>query len=286
MTKLLLVFLALISFAAATEPEHTVTGDVEIVPFTSKIFGNTRNLRILLPPGYRVMQNRHSRYPVMYMQDGQNLYDVATTPFGQEWQVDETIQLLWSEKKIAPMIIVGIDNAGEKRAEEYLPYRDEKFSPQVTQPRAADYARFLIEEVMPYVEQHYRVKTGPENTGLGGSSYGGLVSLYTVMQHPGIFGHLLIESMPLQIENGRLIQDAEATKQWPDKIFLGIGTKETNSPAMAAEHVQWTLRLERALRQQGLGPDRLKYVAKQGAQHNEHAWAERFPKAMLFLWPQ
>jgi predicted alpha/beta superfamily hydrolase len=281
---LLLSSLLLAACAFASDPPHTVVGDVEVQPFTSTIFNNTRNLRILLPPGYHDMINRHRKYPVMYMQDGQNLYDVATTAFGHEWQVDETMERLWSERKIEPMIIVGIDNAQEKRAEEYLPYRDENFSPQVTHPRAADYARFLLTEVMPYIQKHYRVRTGQENTGLGGSSYGGLVTLYTVMQHPSVFGHALLESMPLQIERGRLIDDAKATKQWPQKIFLGIGTKETNSPAMAQEHVEWTRKLAAALRAEGLDEDRLKLVITDGAQHNEQAWSARFPDAMRFLW--
>ena len=284
--RLFSLFLGLLfaAFAFAADAPHTVVGDVEIQPITSKIFGNTRNLRILLPSGYHDMISRHRKYPVMYMQDGQNLYDVATTAFGHEWQVDETMEKLWSEHRIEPMIIVGIDNAQEKRADEYLPYRDEKFSPQVTHPGAAEYAQFLLTEVMPYIAKHYRVKAGPQNTAIGGSSYGGLVTLYTVMQHPGIFGRALMESMPLQIENGRLIEDSKATKQWPERISVGIGTKETNSPAMAQAHVEWTRKLVSVLHAQGLGDDRVKLVVTDGAEHNEQAWAARFPDAMEFLW--
>jgi predicted alpha/beta superfamily hydrolase len=284
--KIVVLFLSavFVSLAWASDVPHTVTGDLEIQPFTSRVFGNTRNLRILLPSGYHDMTSRHRRYPVMYLQDGQNLFDAATSAFGHEWQVDETMERLWAEHKVEPMIIVGIDNAQEKRADEYLPYRDEKFAPQVTNPRAVDYGTFLIDEVMPYIVKHYRVKTGAENTGLGGSSYGGLVSLYTVMHHPGAFGHLLIESMPLHIQDGHLIRDAQNTKEWPQKIFLGIGTKETNSPAMAEEHVNWTRKLDDVLKAQGLTDQRLKFVIAPGAEHNEQAWADRFPQAMEFLW--
>lgn len=266
---------------AQNPPTHTVSGDVEIQPFTSKIFSNTRNLRVLLPPGYREMINRHRRYPVMYMQDGQNLFDKATSAFGQEWQVDETLHRLWAEHKIEPMIIVGIDNAQEKRGEEYLPYPDVN-SPQVTHPRAADYARFLLEEVMPYVEKHYRVKRGPENAGIGGSSYGGLVSLYFVMHHPGVFGHVLLESMPLHIQHEQLIEDARNTPQWPLKVFIGIGTHEGSSGSDL--HVRFTRKLADVLHAQGLKDDRVKLVVTEGAQHNEQAWAGRFPQAMEFLW--
>jgi predicted alpha/beta superfamily hydrolase len=277
------LLLATLVCCAQTAPQHTVTGDVEIVPFTSKTFNNTRNLRILLPPGYHDMTNRHRKYPVMYMQDGQNLYDNATTAFGHEWQVDETMQRLWSEHKVEPMLIVGIDNAGEKRGEEYLPYPDNN-SPQVTHPRAADYGTFLIDEVMPYIAKHYRVKPGPENTGIGGSSYGGLVSLYTVMKHPGIFGHVLLESMPLHIQDEQLIRDAQTCKQWPQKIFLGIGTNETPSKEGSDLHVSSTRRLADVLHSQGLGDNRVKLVVTDGAEHNEQAWSARFPGAMEFLW--
>lgn len=277
------LLLAAIACFAQNQKAHTVTGDVEIQPISSKVFGNTRNLRVLLPPGYNEMTNRHRKYPVMYMQDGQNLFDVATTAFGHEWQVDETMQKLWAEHKVEPMLIVGIDNAGAKRGEEYLPYPDNN-SPQVTHPRAADYARFLIDEVMPFVAAHYRVRIGPENTGVGGSSYGGLVSLYAVMQHPGIFGRVLLESMPLHIQDEQLVHDAQKTKQWPQRIFLGIGTDETPSKEGSDLHVAATRRLNDALRAQGLKDDRVKLVVTDGAKHNEQAWAERFPEAMVFLW--
>lgn len=283
MRVVLCFLLVCASFALADDvKQHTVTGDLEIVPITSKILGNTRNLRILLPPGYRVMQNRHSRYPVMYMQDGQNLFDAATSYF-HEWQVDETMQRLWAEHKVPPMIIVGIDNAQEKRADEYLPYRDE-YNPQVKDPRAADYARFMLEEVMPYVEKHYRVKTGAENTGIGGSSYGGVISLYMVMQHPGMFGRLLLESTSLHISNERLLQDALQTKQWPKRVFIGIGTKETDYEEFNPKHVAASKKLAEILHTSGLGDDRVKLVVVEGARHNEDAWAARLPEAMEFLW--
>ncbi len=270
-----------LAFGGDAKP-HTVTGDLEIVSFPSKILGNTRSLRILLPPGYRVMQNRHSRYPVMYMQDGQNLFDAATSYF-HEWQMDETMQRLWAEQKVPPMIIVGIDNAQGARAEEYLPYRDENL-PAMSSPRAADYARFLLEEVMPYVEKHYRVKPGAENTGIGGSSYGGVISLYMVMQHPGIFGRLLLESTSLHVAKEQLLQDSEHTQQWPQRIFVGIGTSESDSSEFNQRIVTDSRRLAEILKQHGLGDDRVKLVVAEGAHHNEDAWAARLPEAMEFLW--
>ncbi len=284
MRSLLLFAGLLLSVSAfAADESHTVVGELEIRPFASKIFANTRDMRVLLPPGYHDMVNRHRKYPVMYFQDGQNLFDEETSAFGHEWEIDETLQRLCAENEIEPMIIIGIDNAGEQRAEEYLPYPD-PHGPKVAQLRATDYGNFLLQEVMPYVETHYRVKAGPENTGIGGSSYGAVVSLFTILHHPGVFGRALLESMPLQMQDGQLIRDAQNFRQWPQKIAIGIGTKETDDPAFSAEHVEWTRKLARVLRDQSLGDDRLKLVVTPGAEHNEKAWAARFPEAILFLW--
>ena len=105
------------------DPDHTVVGWVEIIPFESKIFHNTRMLRVLVPANYYSPHNAHRSYPVLYMQDGQNLFDDATSNAG-EWHVDETVEHLVGSFKIPPMFVVGIDNAGAKRSSEYLPYPD------------------------------------------------------------------------------------------------------------------------------------------------------------------
>src|SRR5271157_3226347 len=177
---------------AAAAKEHTVLGVLEITPFTSKIFHNTRMLRVWLPANYGSPFNRQRSYPVLYLQDAQNLFDEATSDAG-EWHVDETVDHLVGSFKIPPMIVVGIDNAGDKRSSEYLPYHDPHHkqygTPDEKDLRGKDYATFLLTEVMPFVEKRYRCSLGVMNTGIGGSSYGGIISLYTVLQHPGIFGH-------------------------------------------------------------------------------------------------
>src|SRR5271166_6986063 len=266
---------------------HTVIGILEIVPFYSKTFHNTRMLRVWLPANYLSPFNAHRSYPVMYMQDAQNLFDEATSSAG-EWHVDETVEHLVGSFKIPPMIVVGIDNAGDKRGSEYLPYYDphnkQYGTPDEKDLRGKDYATFLLTEVMPFVEKRYRCSLGVMNTGIGGSSYGGIISLYTVLQHPGIFGHVLIESPTLGVGDGQLLKDAEQAKQLPQKMYLAVGTSETKDPEFNAQVVKNVDELQTILRKKGMGPSRLKVVVDEGGVHNEGAWSRRLPEAMLFLY--
>src|SRR5208282_1104664 len=263
---------------ASAEKEHTVLGVLEITPFSSKIFHNTRMLRVWLPANYGSPRNAHRSYPVLYMQDAQNLFDDATSNAG-EWQVDETVEHLVGSFKVPPMIVVGIDHAGEKRSSEYLPYYDpnnkQYGTPAEKDLRGKDYATFLLTEVMPFIEKKYRVSRGAMNTGIGGSSYGGVISLYTVLEHPGIFAHVLVESPVLGVGDGQLLKDAEKAKELPQKMFVGMGTNETKDPDYNAELVKSVEELQTILRKKGMGPDRLKVVVEDGAVHNEGAWSRR-----------
>jgi predicted alpha/beta superfamily hydrolase len=268
------------------DKDHTVVGWLEIIPFESKIFHNTRMLRVLVPANYFSPHNAHRSYPVLYMQDGQNLFDEVTSNTG-EWHMDETVEHLVGSFKIPPMFVVGIDH-GEKRSSEYLPYPNphsqEAAARDPNEVHGNDYVRFLLTEVMPFIEKKYRVSRGAANTGLGGSSYGADISLYTVLEHPGTFGHVLIESPVLGIGDGQLIKDAEKAKQLPQKMYLGIGTSETPDPGPNDQVVESVEELEKVLRAKGLGPSRLKVVVEQHATHNEGAWSRRLPDALLFLY--
>ena len=266
--------------------EHSVLGEFEIVTFNSKIFRNIRNLRVWLPGNYFAPVNRGKHYPVLYMQDGQNLFDEATA-VNHEWRVDETVEFLTGSMRIGPMIVVGIDSTG-RRANEYLPYPDpenkELGKPASQDVHGKEYADFVIKEVMPFIQRKYRVALGPENTGLGGSSYGGAVTLATVLTHPGIFGKALIESPPLLIGDGQLLKDAEQSAQFPQKMFLAIGTAEEAAEKASAKDADAVRDLEKVLRAKGLGPNRLKVVVEEGAHHDEGAWSKRLPDALLFLY--
>jgi len=266
--------------------EHSVLGELEIITINSKVFRNIRNLRVWLPANYFAPVNRNKHYPVLYMQDGQNLFDEATAAV-HEWKFDETVEFLTGSLRIGPMIVVGIDNTG-RRANEYLPYSDpenkELGKPETQDVHGKQYGDFVINEVMPLIQKKYRVALGPQNTGLGGSAYGGAVTLFTVLNHPGVFGKALIESPSLLIGNGQLLKDAEKATQFPQRMFLAIGTAEESDEKASAKDVEAVNDLEKILRAEGLGPNRLKVVVEEGAKHDETAWSKRLPDALQFLY--
>ena len=268
--------------------DHTVVGWLEIVTLDSKIYHAPRTLRVLVPANYYSPHNAHRSYPVLYMQDAQNLFDSATAHSG-EWHLDETVEHLVGGFKIPPMFVVGIDNGGEKRSSEYLPYPDPKNSHDaVADPKSVhgnDYARFVVTEVMPFIEKKYRIARGAMNAGIGGSSYGADIALYTALQFPSAFGHLLIESPPLWIGDKQLLKDVQKAKVLPHRIYIGIGTNEDPSdPKLSGEVVNEVQELEAELRKKGLGTGRLKVVVEEGGKHTEDAWSRRLPEALLFLY--
>ncbi len=266
--------------AAPATTNSSVVGDLRLHEFKSRIFRNTRMLRVWLPPGYDDAGNAQ-RYPILYLNDGQNLFDRATAFAGVEWQVDETADRLIREGVIPPMIIVGIDNTQNERMREYVPYRT--FSPPILRPLGKRYPEFLALEVMPFVQQNYRTAKGPEHTGLGGSSLGGLISLHSAITMPGIFGRLLIESPSLFISNGQILKESRRFREWPARVFLGIGGKETGREDKNFEIVDDVRELAEILRRSGLQEQRLRLRIDEEAGHNEGAWAARFPEALAFL---
>lgn len=264
-----------------TESSSRAVGGLRLHELSSRVFLNKRYLRVWVPPGYDLPENSGHRYPVFYLNDGQNLFESATSFTGIEWQVDETADRMIRVGAIPPAIFVGIDNARVERLKEYLPYRS--LNPLVLRPLGDRYPRFLTQEVMPFVAQNYRVAKGPENTSLGGSSLGGLIALYVVIAAPGIFGKVLIESPSLWVANRQILREARSVRQWPEKVFLGIGTREIGRDDKDQQTVENVRELERILRRNGLDERRLRVIIADGATHSEAAWAARFPEALQFL---
>jgi enterochelin esterase-like enzyme len=257
------------------------TGDLRLHQVSSRIFRNTRFLRVWLPPGYDEAQNAARSYPVLYLNDGQNLFEPSTSFTGIEWQVDETADRLIREGAIPPMIFVGIDNAGKDRLREYMPHRS--MHPRMLRVQGKYYPKFLMNEVMPFVQANYRVATGAENTGLGGSSLGALIALYTAIAQPDLIGRLLLESPSLWASNRQIIKDSRTVRIWPERIFLGVGTAEAGSAERSRSVVDDVRELVAIVRRAVLSERRLRLVIQDGAGHNESAWAERFPEALQFL---
>jgi predicted alpha/beta superfamily hydrolase len=267
--------------APAVTRAQGATGDLRLHSFRSRAFGNTRFLRVWLPPGYNDPESAGQRYPVLYLNDGQNLFESATSFTGVEWQADECADRLIREGVISPIVIVGLDNAGKNRIREYMPYRS--LHPMMLRSQGNRYPTFLMKEVMPLVARIYRVASGAENTGLGGSSLGALVALYTAATRPGVFGRLLLESPSLWASNRQSIKESRGVKIWPDKIFLATGTAEAGNPDRDRSTVDDVRELAGILRRAGLGEGRLRLMIEEGGTHHESAWARRFPEALTFL---
>jgi predicted alpha/beta superfamily hydrolase len=282
-TVILLLVLLSCGASFAQQP-HTLTGDVRLhKDFHSNILNNNRNVIVYLPPAYDIKKKQ--RYPVFYMHDGQNLFDGATSFIpGQEWRVDETAQSLISEGRIEPLIIVGIYNTGAERVNEYTPSVDPKYKGG----KGDLYGRFLVEELKPFIDKTYRTKTDAQHTGLGGSSLGGLISLYLGLKYPTVFTKIAVVSPSVWWADNHIVRFAEnQSRKPPLRIWLDIGTKEGRDATQAQKTVDDARLLKDALIKKDWkdGKD-LKYLEAPGAEHNEKAWAARTPDILQFLFPK
>jgi predicted alpha/beta superfamily hydrolase len=264
--------------------KSTVSGDVRLHTLESRIFGNSRTIRVLLPPGYDAPGNESRRYPVLYMLDGQNLFDACLSDVShQEWGVDETVQRLVAERKIPPLIVVGVDHAGKDRAHEYLPYKDYVGGPDMGAPAGNRFPDFLTGEVMPLVDGRYRTLQGQPNTGIGGSSYGGVAALYALLARPGHFGYGLIESPTLWVGMGQPVRDTDPLIAMPARVFMAFGGKEAGDPAVSDKMIGLVRRVEANFRAAGYDDSNIRVVIEPDALHSEPAWASRLPGALTFL---
>ncbi len=261
-----------------TAAPHTLTGDFRLhAQFPSRVLANCRDVLVYLPPGYADDAARD--YPVLYLQDGQNLFDGATSFIpGQEWRVDETAQWLIETAEIAPLIIVGIYNTGELRADEYTPTHDGRHR---VGGKADLYGRFLIEELKPFVDANYRTRPQRAQTGLGGSSLGGLVSMHLGLTRPDVFGRLAVMSPSVWWGGGAILREVDALWVKPEtRVWLDTGTAE------GGQTVENARCLRDALVGRGWRLDAdLRYHEAAGAQHNESAWAARVEPMLRFLFP-
>ncbi len=244
--------------------------------FRSRFLRNERDLVVYLPPSYDQQPWRH--FPVLYLHDGQNLFDGSTSFIpGMDWHVGQTADRCIQSGEVEPLIIVGIYNAGKARIREYTPTR----VPRLGGGRADRYAKFLIQELKPFVDAGYRTLSGPVHTGLGGSSLGGLVSLYLGLKLPNVFGKLAALSPSVWWNQHVMHRFAAGAQVNPrPRIWLDIGTKEGPRIVQDVEQFRDVLlgkgwRLEQDLH----------YERVEGAEHNEAAWARRVAPFLQFLYP-
>jgi len=265
-----------------SEPgKSTDTGDIRRhVGFHSTLLNNDRTIAVYLPPGYD--QNTDQRYPVLYMQDGQNLFDTATSFAGVEWNADETAEKLINEGTINPVIIVGIYNSPD-RTEEYTPWQASEDDPVAL---GVYYGWFAAYEVKPFVDKTYRTLPDRENTAIAGSSLGGLIALDTARAHNDIFGACAALSPSLWSAEGELLSQWTADHDWMNGtrfwIDMGEGETEDYPAGEAVPHLQ---SLVTTLESAGLtkGSDYQDLVAE-GDEQNEAAWSKRFDQVLIYLY--
>jgi enterochelin esterase-like enzyme len=279
---------------AAATCKSTVEGLLEIVPLTSKVYSNTRNLRVWLPPGYNDAANAKRTYPVLYLLDGQMLFDRCTAP-GQiaEWRVDETLTDLITRHAIDPIIVVGIDNAGRSRTHEFSLYPNPLLPPEDAGLAGDKVPDFLATDVLPFVAAHYRIAPGREHTGIGGSSLGAAAALYALLHRPDLFGLGLLESTSLQLGNGQLIRDTSPILRAPLRVTIGVGTEELEPdvckmlgvPEFNSAFVKLSQMLAANFRAALFNHPEVKLTIEPGAHHSAQFWGERFVAAVQFLYP-
>jgi predicted alpha/beta superfamily hydrolase len=241
----------------------------------SRFLESEHDVIVYLPPGYDEELDR--RYPVLYMQDGQNLFDEATS-FSGEWRLDEAAEQMIGAGLVAPLIIVGIYNAGAYRIDEYTPTRD---SAKRAGGNADKYGRMLVEELKPFIDAEYRTLADARNTGIGGSSLGGLVSLYLALKYSGIFWKVAVLSPSVWWDNRFIVRRVRALHTAPPlRVWLSTGTAEGEGVVAGARRVRDAL-----VAKGWTEGESLHYQEIEGARHSESAWAEIAPAMLHFLFP-
>ncbi len=272
----------------STAPEQDASIPIEPLPphprlrlhrsFSSAHLPDSRNVIVYLPPGYEAHASR--TYPALYLHDGQNLFDGRTSYVaGRTWEVRESADAAIEEGEVEPLIIVGIYNAGSRRIAEYTPDRNR----QLGGGEAAAHGRMITQELMPWIAQQYRVRDDRTSTGIGGSSLGGLVSLYLGLSVPERFGKLALLSPSVWWNQKSILGylNERAPEIWErPRIWLDVGDGEGTRTVRDVEQ------LARRLKANGWNPHHTMHFERvAGGTHDESSWALRVRPMLKFLFP-
>lgn len=265
--------------AIETASRHELDGNPRyhvLRAFHSDFLANDRDVLVYLPEAYLAEPGR--RFPVFYLHDGQNLFDGRTSyVVNRTWRAHITADSLTAQRVIEPVILVGINNTGVHRMAEYTPTRDFRLGGG----DGDQYGRLLTEELKPRIDAEFRTLTGASDTGLGGSSLGGLISLALGLHYPTVFSRIAVLSPSVWWDNRSLLALVSEVRPRPRlRLWLDMGTSE------GLRHLRDCDLLHHRLRQCGWrdGQD-LRYLRVPGGLHNEEAWAARFGKVLEFLFP-
>jgi alpha-amylase len=252
-------------------PAHSTTASVTVLDtaFVVPQLGRTRRIWVYLPPDYG---NSHTRYPVLYLQDGQNVFDAATS-FAGEWGVDESLDSL-AARGDPGVIVVAVDHGGPRRMDEYSPWRN----PTRGGGEGDAYVDFLVKTLKPWLDRHYRTRPDPPHTGVAGSSMGGLISLYAALKYPGVFGRVGAFSPSLWFAPAIFSYARRAHPRRDTRVYLVMGGQEGDTPELYvrdAQHMADTLR--------AAGFRTVESVVRPDGAHSEWFWRREFPAAYQWL---
>lgn len=278
MIRLMLALLLLLVAATCVAQARPATAGqgVRVLspPLAVPGLDRNRTIRIYLPPGY---DDSRKRYRVLYMFDGQNLFDDATSFVG-EWGVDESLDALAKSDGIE-LIVVGIDHGDDKRISELRPWPHPRFG----KAEGDQFLDFVVGTVKPFIDRNYRTRTGRKDTGIAGSSLGGVMAHYAVVRHPDVFGRVGIFSPAYWIADEIYPATEAGRLKRGTRIYLAAGDKEGQDEAGHVRNVSNVRRMDSLLQRSQGGRIALKTVIRVGAGHNEAAWRSEFPAAVLFL---
>lgn len=267
--------------APAADVPLSRSGRIERLGVIASAHVQPRDVQVWLPPGYE--RDTEARYPVLYLHDGQNVFDAQAA--GAEWQVDEAAQEGIAAGRLRPFIVVAVASTGT-RTLDYTPSAmrvpAERLG-QATEQRQgggiAAYGRFLTEELKPLIDARFRTRPGVADTAVGGSSFGGLASLWLALHRPETFGAALVVSPSVWWDDRFMLRDvAAATPQPRPRLWLDMGAQEGDQAVTLARE------LVQRLRRQGWPGERLRFVEDARGSHDEASWARRVPSMLAFLY--
>lgn len=268
-----------------TSTQHTVSGKLRIWRGVfSPQLNNTRDIYVYLPPSHGLPTpdgQDWRRFPVIYMHDGQNLFDRAIS-YADEWRVDETLESLTRSDGLEA-IVVGIPNIGERRLAEYSPFKH----PKLGGGDAAAYLRFIVETIKPQIDRDFATLPGREATGIIGSSMGGLVSTYAFFEYPQVFGIMGALSPAFWFASKAIVPYLRTQRFVGGRVYLDVGTAEMGASRGSSYFRHNAQEVCEILAEMGYqrGVDLL-FVEDHNAPHSETAWARRLPDALRFLFGQ
>ena len=236
--------------------------------FELKSLDISHKIWVYLPPNY---EKSSKKFPVIYMHDGQNLFDDATSYIG-EWGIDETLNDVF-QKTGKGFIVVGIENSGAKRIDEYTPFKNEKYGGG----KGTLYIDFIINDVKPYIDANYRTKTNAKNTAIIGSSLGGLISFYGGLKYPKVFGKIGALSTSFWFSDEIYGFAKEKGNQKNLKIYFLVGGKEGEMMVPDTE------KMVKTLSEIGFPSKKMKLKIVPEGKHNEAFWKSEFLETLNFL---